>query len=200
MIILKGRIETFDGWTVQQELQLLNILEDTKCDIQLSNLSSIETNWSKISKVLNVNPFPQNNLNEFYTHVEAWLNMIYNKPDNQISSICSNSIEKLTNEFYTVKNAIKSGSKKSETSKDLESGSCKNMPMRPYEHTIQFRKMNGYRPARGDFETEFMDNFEMKFVSNLDFETDLKGDFSKIKYLGILCSSSNDSCDTCKTF
>ena len=70
---------------------------------------------------------------------------------------------------------MRSGNKKSDLSKDSENLSGKLAPMRPYEHTTQFRKMNGYRPARGDFETEMIDNFEMKFIANLDFISNLKG-------------------------
>ena len=35
--------------------------------------------------------------------------------------------------------------------------------------------MNGYRAARGDFETEMKDNFELKFIGNLDFNNQVAG-------------------------
>ncbi len=86
------------------------------------------------------------------------------------------------NEFYQVKNAPRAIGKKGEASKlELESGSCKDMPMRPWEHSALFRRMNGYRPARGDFETEMSDSFEMKFIQDLEFESDVTT-MSKLRY------------------
>ena len=110
---------------------------------------------------------------EFLNHIESWLKFIFNKPQNKVESICSNSIERFVNEFYLLKNNVaKIGTKKLTelgSKMELESGSCNDMPMRPCEHSVQFRKMNGFRPARGDFETEMNESFERRFIENLDF-------------------------------
>lgn len=42
--------------------------------------------------------------------------------------------------------------------------------IRPLVHSKQYRQMNGYKPARGDFETEYNDRFELKYLADLDFE------------------------------
>jgi len=116
---------------------------------------------------------------EFQTHVESWLKFLFNKPGNKAQSIFCGAVERLVSNFFQLKNAPKTVAKKGDLNKlELEVGSCKDTPLRPCEHTTLFRKMNGYRPARGDFETEMVDSFEMKFIQDLSFD----GDFSKSKY------------------
>lgn len=168
----QDKIQSFDGWTISQELELIDTIENSTFDIQLSNLTSIENNWTKIFKSLNMNNSSKITLNEFHSHVERWLNLLFSKQDCQDNFESSGSVEKLVNDYYLIKGCLKTTTKKTDSSKDLESGSCKLMPIRPYEHTTQFRRMNGYRPARADFETEMNDTFEMKYIGNLDYNQD----------------------------
>jgi len=194
-IIDLNKIQSFDGWTINQELELIDTIENSTFDIQLSNLSSIENNWTKIFKSLNINNSSKTTLNEFYSHVDRWLNLLSNKDDCQDNCEPSNSIEKLINDYFLIKGSLKTASKKTDLSKDLESGSCKLMPMRPLEHTTQFRRMNGYRPARGDFETELNDNFEIRFISNLDYNQE-KIEETQYESSGVDMSSDEESQQT----
>ena len=41
--------------------------------------------------------------------------------------------------------------------------------MRPSINSKQYRTMSGYRHARGDFETEYNDKFEMKYIADMDY-------------------------------
>ena len=159
---------SFSGWTVKQELDLLDVIENSTFEIQLSNLSSIEASWPKISKVVD------KSLTEFTSHIDEWLRLIFNQ---KAASVCNESIEKLISEFYLLRSTPKSSNtiKRTELSKELDNVSSAFMPLRPFEHTNQYRKMNGYRAARGDFETEMKDNFELKFIGNLDFNNQVAG-------------------------
>ena len=42
-------------------------------------------------------------------------------------------------------------------------------PPRPNVHTYQYRRMSGYRPVRGDFEAEYNNSFDMKWISDIDY-------------------------------
>jgi hypothetical protein len=44
-------------------------------------------------------------------------------------------------------------------------------PMRPSINSKQYKSMSGYRHARGDFETEYNDKFEMKYLADMDYES-----------------------------
>lgn len=156
---------------MDKELAILDIIEDSKYDIQLSNLSSAETNWPRISKALSVSSPTEIKMDRFKSHLEAWQNLIYDKPVSRVNEICHISIDKLVSEFYSVKNPnYKSGNRKLDPKDSTDGLSIKVAPVRPYEHTGQFRKINGYRPARGDFETEYKDKFELNYIENIDFD------------------------------
>jgi hypothetical protein len=43
-------------------------------------------------------------------------------------------------------------------------------PKRPLIHSKAYLSMNGYRPNRSDFETEYLNNFEFKFIADLDYD------------------------------
>jgi hypothetical protein len=153
---------------LDKELAILDIIEDSKYDIQLSNLSSIDTNWTKISKALSVSSPTEIKMDRFKSHVETWMNLVFNRRENRTNEICLSSIDKLIAEYYSVRNPnYKTGNRKLDLKDTTEGLSTKAAPIRPYEHTGPFRKMNGYRPARGDFETEYQDTFELKFIENI---------------------------------
>ena len=172
---------------MDKELAILDIIEDSKYDIQLSNLSSIDTNWTKISKALSVSSPTEIKMDRFKSHVETWMNLVFNKRESRTNEICLSSIDKLIAEYYSVRNPnYKTGNRKLDLKDTTEGLSTKAAPIRPYEHTGPFRKMNGYRPARGDFETEYQDTFELKFIENIDFE----------KNVSKLCNLSEDISDS----
>lgn len=52
--------------------------------------------------------------------------------------------------------------------------------LRPTSDSKQYRTMSGYKPTRGDFETEFKDKFEYKYLADLDYELIFQNEIQEI--------------------
>jgi len=71
-------------------------------------------------------------------------------------------------------------------------------PKRPLIHSKAYLTMNGYRPSRSDFETEYINHFEFKFIADLDFDCPMTPADSVLDDDGSndsLPQSSHQTCD-----
>lgn len=159
-----NRVKTFNNWNLQQELSLI---ENSSCLIQ--------NDWSTISNSVNTGttlaidkklPF------ECRQHFDEWLNMLSTDHNLETSYEINNDLELLCGDssFKMRENDIN--------------------PPRPTVHTLQYRRMSGYRAARGDFETEFNDNFEFKHISDIDYDYEVAAAVGDVA--GGVCANIND--------
>jgi transcriptional adapter 2-alpha len=142
-VINMERVNTFDNWTLQQELDLINQIENTK-DVHFLNSISND----------------KNNL----LHTEKWHDLF---ADNNAETETIDELNKFLNEYYSLKTSHKMNMlKRMELENTLSIN--KNLPIRPVELSNVYKKMNGYRAARGDFETELNDKYEFKIIADLN--------------------------------
>lgn len=145
-VVNTEHIQTFDEWSLKRELDLLDQIEAASKEVFFLN----ETTDRHVK-----------------THIEKWHNMFL---DHDVVSDTVDSFSKFLNEFYSVKTVYKL------KRIDSDLSASRSIPLRPIELSAQFRKLNGYRAARGDFETELNDKFEFKLVADLTLEDDLEDD------------------------
>jgi hypothetical protein len=115
----------------------------------IDNFNDLNTSsWTKISTYIQENcDYNKKTPLECKTHFDEWSNIFKNLENFQINS----SLELFVGDdsFIMRENDVN--------------------PPRPSVHTYQYRRMSGYRAARGDFEAEFNDAFEMKYISDIDY-------------------------------
>jgi transcriptional adapter 2-alpha len=108
-------------------------------------------NWTEITKSTNENAVARRMEVECKDHFEDWLEILCRNPDT------SNDIGDL--ELFVGDGSF--------VMRENELG-----PPRPALHSQQYRRMSGYRAARGDFETEFNNDYEFKSISDIDYDVD----------------------------
>lgn len=160
-VINLKHLNTFDEWNIQEEFDLINQIEQSKDTFFLNTLTE-----SRDTHKLN--------------HIEKWHYLF----GANTHSDTIESFNKFLNDYYSVKT-----SQKLNQQKRLEFDN-KNMPIRPVELSGTFRKLNGYRAARGDFETELNDKYEFKVSADLN-PTDLDHEDDLLE--AELCSNLLDS-------
>ena len=144
-----NKINTFDGWNVAQELELVSLMENGPHFL----ITNLDQNWQRISEIFNISNNEDSKsllVDQIFEHIQNW-NSFFGLEIEINQGQVSNEVVKLINECYLVKNYQR-----------------ENIQIRPIELSAHFRKMNGYRPARGEFETEYNDKFELRHVSNLN--------------------------------
>jgi transcriptional adapter 2-alpha len=150
-------IKTFDNWNVYQEIQLNSFLLDDR-----HSLAKFSSSSEKCTSLIQyINKFSQVDVkdnrpfsyDECLKHVEKWFQVLTNKqqilhqkPSNELTKICLKELELFSTDSQNL------------------------IPPRPKLHSSAYRLLNGYKPARGDFETETNDGFEMKLIADMDFE------------------------------
>lgn len=137
-------IQTFDGWNCQTEMELIENLLKIPNQTCIFNVNNIENEKLKAK---------QPNLpSDYIRHIEKWFDLFKqsNEPIDEL---------KLYNE------RVKLTSVSARDFVDTDSLG----PFRPQLLSKLYRSSNGYRYARGDFETEYEDKFEAKYIADLDY-------------------------------
>lgn len=144
-ILNLNRIKTFSNWCLNEDLSLIEHQSDLNAQ-----------NWSKISTYLQESINSRKTPYECKVHFDEWLNVLNNERKLENFEINSNIELFVGDESFVMREH------------DIN-------PPRPSLHTYQYRRMSGYRAARGDFEAEYNNGFEMKYISDIDY-TDLSAD------------------------
>ena len=136
-VVNMDELTSFDGWSVQQELELIEQIELSNEFFFLNSVSDTHT----------------------LSHIEKWQSYF-------LGSVRYNDeFDRFINDYYSVKTSHRINMfKKLET----EQVTSRSIPIRPQELSNLYKKMNGYRAARGDFETEMNDKFELKVAADLN--------------------------------
>ena len=156
-VINLNRIKTFSNWNISEELSLIDNFDD----LNSQNWANIAL-WlqEKSNKNYSTTVGCKKTPSECKIHFDEWLNILNSEKPLENFQINSN-IELLVGDesFKMRENDIN--------------------PPRPNVHTHDrmFRRMSGYRAARGDFEAEYNDSFEMKYISDIDYH-DVDLDYS----------------------
>jgi transcriptional adapter 2-alpha len=108
-------------------------------------------NWSEITNKTNENACSRKMEIECKDHFEDWMSFLCTNRDSS-ESISDLELFVGDGSFVMRENEL-----------------C---PPRPALHSQQYRRMSGYRAARGDFETEYNNDYELKSVSDIDFIVD----------------------------
>ena len=147
-----SQIQTFDGWNCQHELDLIDNLLKIPNQTCIFDAGNIENEKLKIK---------QSNLPDNYIqHIEKWFSF-FNNPSN------GDTVDE--SELYRERVKLSAL-----TAKDLTESGCDQStgPFRPQVHSKLYRASSGYRYARGDFETEYDDKFEARYIADLDYGAD----------------------------
>ena len=137
-VINMNEMITFDAWSVQQELDLIEQLETTNDVFFLNSLTDPLT----------------------LSHLEKWQSYFVDH-----TSDYSEEFERFVNDFYSVKTSHRINMFKRV---EIEQSANRSIPIRPQELSNLYKKMNGYRAARGDFETEMNDKYELKIAADIN--------------------------------
>jgi len=136
-VINMNEMITIDGWSVQQELDLIEQIELTNDAFFLNTLTDPLT----------------------LSHLEKWLSYFAGQTD------YNEEFERFLNDFYSVKTSHRINMFKRV---EIEQSANRSIPIRPQELSNLYKKMNGYRAARGDFETEMNDKYELKIAAEIN--------------------------------
>jgi transcriptional adapter 2-alpha len=142
-VVNLNRTRTFANWNVCEELALF---DDYMC------LNG--QHWADIARNINDKQAATSNKKmdiECKDHFEDWLGIL-------MASMADSS-DKLTDlELFVGDGSF--------VMRENELG-----PPRPPLHSQQYRRMSGYRAARGDFETEYNNDYELKVICDIDYDT-----------------------------
>jgi hypothetical protein len=168
-VVNLSRVETFNDWNLVDELELLNRLGTLNENLYFKRGVSSEQDTSH----LKIGDFEHD---ECVRHVEDWSQLLK-------TSHHESQTEEQIDEVRLYKNRVKSTvvlckdvnetTNMSGFNNNFNQGknSTFNLSLiRPQIHSKQYRLMSGYRAARGDFETEYNEKFESKFIADLDYE------------------------------
>jgi hypothetical protein len=169
-VVNLDRIETFNEWTLVDELELLNRLSTLNENLYFKRSVENDTSYLKIGDFEH---------EECVRHVEDWSQMFKNATNDQDQ--LSDQVDEIKLYKSRVKSTVVlckevSGNEMaampgfSNTSSQVKNTTFNLSLIRPQMHSKQFRLMSGYRPARGDFETEFNEKFESTLIADLDYE------------------------------
>jgi len=142
-----SQIETFDGWNCQVELDLIENLLKIPNQTCIFDVNNIENDKLKAKQ--------ENLPADYIKHIEKWFGFF---------SQSSESIDEL--KLYNERVKLMTVSSRDLMDTDMSG------PFRPQVHSKLYKSCNGYRYARGDFETEYDDTFEAKYIADLDYGSD----------------------------
>lgn len=154
-VINLDEIFTFDAWSVLDEIELLTQVFNNETLLR-SDVNIRTSNYTH---------------EESMHHLEKWVNLYMNQEENDIDE--KQLYQQRTKQtVFASKEIAQAGEMSSSASSSLFNSMLNMSLIRPPIHSKQYRLMNGYRPARGDFETEYNEKFEFKFVADMDYAPD----------------------------
>jgi hypothetical protein len=152
------RIRTFHKWNAFEELELS---EKFSLNPSLISKLSMSENDSKRQEIdLEGFSIGRFNQDECIRHLENWFRLFQNNAANQTDEL------KLYKSRFRLTMVPFKEAFSNEASNYLST-------IRPAPNSKLYRLMNGYRPSRGDFETEHNDKFEQNHIANMLDEQDL---------------------------
>lgn len=107
-----------------------------------------ELNWSNISDCVSIDNNSVKSSIECKDHFEDWMALIASTDDKEVDNL-----------IFLFSGDPSFNFRDNDTN-----------PWRPNTLTNSFKKLSGYRAARGDFETEYIDKYEVINISDLDFD------------------------------
>lgn len=163
-VINTKQIKTFDDWSVYEELEVMSNLNNNKI------ISFKRFNYSDVvydDSGHQFNAPKTNNNHDWIKHLEKWFDLFRDYTTKHTEwNVYENRIK---NTIINLKSSNQNANNLVFGSKIMNTTSLLNL-IRPCIDSKQYRNLSGYKPARGDFETEYNDKFEFKYLADLDFE------------------------------
>ncbi len=164
-VINMTELETFDGWNLHQEIKRINKLADYHEITHFKKITEQKSNLIPNEYVLSIDDFEHE---ECIEHSDNWLSLL-NDNYERLDPIRVNKNRVKTTQVLFKDVNINDFSSTGYNNRNLTSPNFSLI--RPQILSKQYRLMNGYRPARNDFETEYNDKFELNYIADLDFES-----------------------------
>ena len=151
------RLATFDGWSLDDELRLLESLGP------VPTASSLTTSPSSSS----TSRTPLLTL-ERLDHIGRWFDLLAATPP--LAMRFSDELKLSKQHVQTTRVHLFRDDLLLCDNNDTGGGGW-SASVRPALNSKHYRAMSGYRYARGDFDTEHNDKYEMEHVADMDFDT-----------------------------
>ncbi|CAF0785393.1 unnamed protein product [Brachionus calyciflorus] len=186
-VINTKHFKTFDDWSIYEENEVLTNLENNK----LANFKRYSYNDLVYDDNGNQLYPIKSNTDDWVKHLEKWVGLI--QGDKLKTHKWKIYEDRIKTTMVNYKNSNQNLSNNLLNNKNVTSSNLLSL-IRPSIDSKQYRTMSGYKPARGDFETEYNDKFEFKYLADLGFEINLNKNVSDEEEIDIEGGSMDSEC------